>query len=81
MKDYCTGRLVHAQVRPDYDPLKHGEVEQNGYNLDMSVLDQSQPSAQNYEELKSNASTMQSQNMGALTQEEEKKEKPIPDNH
>ena len=65
MKDYCTGRLLHAQVRPDYDAVKHGEVDQNGYNLDMSVLDQAQPSAQNYEELKSNASTMMSNTAAA----------------
>ena len=39
----------------------------------MSVLEQVQPSAQNYEELKSNASTMMSNSATAQLQEEEHK--------
>ena len=27
MKDYTTGRLLHVQLRPDYDTAKHGELE------------------------------------------------------
>ena len=52
MKDYTTGRLLHCQARPDYDPEKHGKVKLNGFNLDLS--DVQVPSAQNYEEIKLN---------------------------
>ena len=77
MKDYTTGRLLHVQLRPDYDIAQHGELDQNGYNLDMSVLDQQQASAQNYEELRSNASTMMSQTVQI---EEEETKVPLGDN-
>ena len=65
MKDYTRGGLLHAMLRPDYDPVKHGEIAQSGYNLDMTVLDKPEASAQNYEELKSDASTLMSQTAAA----------------
>lgn len=53
LKDYTTGKLLHCEIRPDYDPEKHGKVVQSGFNLDMSKIEeQNQASAQNYEEIK-----------------------------
>lgn len=77
MKDYTKGRLLHAMLRPDYELEKHGQIEQNGYNIDMSVLDKQEPSAQNYEELKSDASTLMSQ---TVSMPEEVKTVPLGNN-
>ena len=48
MKDYTTGRLLHCMLRPDFDIEKHGDIQQSGFNLDMSILEQLQASSQNY---------------------------------
>ena len=39
MKDYTTGRLLHCQLRPDFDPAVHKACRQNGFNLKMDGLD------------------------------------------
>lgn len=36
LKDYTTGRLLFCQVRPDYDPAKHGAIQQCGINVDLT---------------------------------------------
>ena len=64
MKDYTTGRLLHCQLRPDYDPSVHAPCKQNGYNLDLEAYDisqQNRPSAQNYEEIKEEPSEVESE--------------------
>ena len=38
MKDYTTGRLLHCQLRPDFDPAQHQACRQNGFNLDLESL-------------------------------------------
>ena len=50
MKDYTTGRLLHCQLRPDFDPEKHTRCQQSGFNLDLNAM--IEPSASNYEEIK-----------------------------
>ena len=53
MKDYTTGRLLHCQLRPDFDPTVHAPCKQNGFNLEIEGAGLPQmPSAQNYEEIK-----------------------------
>ena len=55
MKDYTTGRLLHCQLRPDFDGSVHGPCMQNGFNLNLQAEELSQSaSAQNYEEIKLN---------------------------
>ena len=55
MKDYTTGRLLHCQLRPDFDPSKHTMVKQNGFNLEVEGQGiPAMPSASNYEEIKVN---------------------------
>lgn len=50
LRDYTTGKLLYVTVRPDYDPEKHGELAQSGFNLDMSqAADQTEGDATNYE--------------------------------
>lgn len=49
MKDFTTGKLLHCELRPDYDLEKHGFCMQNGFRMDLTGIE---PSAQNYEEVK-----------------------------
>lgn len=51
LKEYTTGKLLHCMLRPDFDVEKHGDIQQSGFNLDMSILDSLHASASNYSEL------------------------------
>ena len=53
MKDYTTGALLHCMLRPDFDIEKHGDIQQSGFNLDMSVLEILHASEHNYSQLNS----------------------------
>ena len=35
MKDYTTGRLLHCQLRPDFNPAIHKPCRQNGFNMEV----------------------------------------------
>lgn len=67
MKDYTTGKLLHCQLRPDFDPEKHTRCQQSGFNLDLNSM--IEPSASNYEEIKVEAIINPSQS----SQDEEEK--------
>lgn len=40
LKDYTTGRLLHCQLRPDFDRTKHAMCRQNGFNMDMAAIEE-----------------------------------------
>jgi ribosome biogenesis GTPase A len=40
LKDYTNGKLLYCQLRPDYDPIKHGEVSQSGFNLEIKSTEE-----------------------------------------
>lgn len=33
LKDYVNGKLLFVHLRPDFDKLKHGEVQQSGFGI------------------------------------------------
>ena len=77
LKDYTTGRLLHCQLRPDFNPEVHPQCQTSGYNLDLNELSQPMPSAQNYEEIKEEDETVESEattNLGDTTTLEESKD-------
>ena len=46
MKDYTSGRLLHCQIRPDFNPENHDRPKQNGFNMDLTEI-QEIPEAEN----------------------------------
>lgn len=36
LKDYTTGSLLFCEVRPDFDPEKHGQIQQCGFGVELT---------------------------------------------